>query len=60
MLVWVIAGVFSLACIIGGAIAWRRRRRILGAILIVIALLVFVAPLPGLKVTVEIPPAAAH
>jgi len=45
-----------IACLIGGVIAWRRKRRVLGGVLIGVALFILVAPIPTLKITVELPP----
>jgi hypothetical protein len=58
---WFIAGiVVCIASIIGGVIAWKRTRRVLGGLLIAFGLFIILAPLPTLRVTVELPPVAQH
>ncbi len=49
---------FSFACVVLGVICLKRRRRVLGALLIVLGALVLVAPVATLEIKVDLPPVA--
>lgn len=57
-MLWLISITLSLFCLLLGVINWKRRRRLWGGVLIVVGLLVFVAPLPTMRIKVDLPKAA--
>lgn len=59
-MLWVAAIALSIACITDGVIAWRRRRRVLGVLLIGVGLFLILAPLPTIEMKVELPAAVQH